>query len=115
VLKGDFRASGMHSWEFGALPDEAVRLARRVYNIVKSPVLAVDMLHGLDGKYRIIEFSPISQIDTPVMLMIDDVPGVYVFDDDEHFHFEAQRFWIHDLALREFLLKDYLPRFQNYD
>jgi glutathione synthase/RimK-type ligase-like ATP-grasp enzyme len=112
VLKGDFRASGMQSWEFGALPEEAVWLARKVYEIVRSPILAVDMLHGLDGQYRIIEFSPISQIDTPAMLMIDQVPGVYIFEDNEHFHFEPKRYWIHDLALREFLLKDYLPRFQ---
>ena len=110
VLKGDFRASGMNLEEKRALPEEVIKIARRVNKLIKSPFLAVDMLHGLDAEYYIIEFSPISQlVDTPDELHVDGVPGVYVFDDDESFHFEKGRYWVSELALREFLLSDYLP------
>jgi hypothetical protein len=68
------------------------------------------MLHGLDDEYYIVEFSPLCQMETPAQLMVDGVPGAYVFDDDESYHFEPGRYWVHELALREFLLNDYLPR-----
>jgi glutathione synthase/RimK-type ligase-like ATP-grasp enzyme len=111
VLAGDFRASGMNQLESRELPKEALKIARDVNKIIKSPVLAVDMLHGLDGKYRIIEFSPIVEvIDIPEQLSLNGVPGAYVFDGDESFCFETKRYWVHELALREFLLNDYLPK-----
>jgi glutathione synthase/RimK-type ligase-like ATP-grasp enzyme len=108
TLEGDFRASGMNQIEMRALPEEAMKIARKVYGAVKSPMLVVDMVHGLDGNYRIVEFSPVCQVELPEDLVVNGVPGVYIFDDDETFHFEAGRYWVHELVLKEFLLKDYL-------
>jgi hypothetical protein len=113
VLRGDFRASGMNLVEKRGLPVEAMNIARKLNRIVKSPLLVVDMLHSLDGQYYVIEYSPICQMETPEQLHVDDVPGVYIFNDDECFHFEEGRYWVHELALREFLLKDYLPKVQK--
>ena len=110
VLEGDFRASGMNLVEKRDLPVETVKLGWKVNKIVKSPMLVVDMLHGLDGKYSIIEFSPVCQMETPEQLHVNGIPGVYIFDDDDSFHFEQGRYWLHELALKEFLVKDYLPK-----
>jgi hypothetical protein len=108
VLQGDFRASGMNQVEMRALPEDAMKIARKAYRAVRSPMLAVVMVYGLDGNYYIIEFSPVYQIELPEDLVVNGVPGVYIFDDDETFHFEAGRYWVHELVLKEFLLKDYL-------
>ncbi len=110
VPPNDFRASGMNLVEKRALPKEAMILARRLNAVVKSPMLVVDMLHGADGKYYIIEFSPFCQMEKPEQLHVDGVPGAYVFDDEETCHFEAGKWWNHELALREYLVTDYLPR-----
>jgi len=110
VPEGDFRASGMNLVEKRGLPQEAIRIARKVNKIIDCPMLVVDMLHGLDGEYYVIEFSPICQIETSEQLHVDGVPGVYVFEDDESIHFLEGRYWVHELALREMLLNDYLPK-----
>jgi glutathione synthase/RimK-type ligase-like ATP-grasp enzyme len=106
--KNDFRASGMHLEEKRSLPEDGLKLVRRMYKTLKFPQLVVDMLHGLDGKYYINEFSPVCQQETPMQLMVDGVPGAYVFDDDDHFHFEPGKQWVHDLVLKEFFLNHYL-------
>jgi len=111
VLPGDFRASGMNLEEKRELTKEAMNVAIKVNEIIKSPVLAVDMLHGLDGKYYIIEFSPHYLMDSSAELRMNGVPGIYIFDADGTYHFEKGRYWIAELALREFLLKDYLPKY----
>jgi glutathione synthase/RimK-type ligase-like ATP-grasp enzyme len=108
VLKGDFRASGMNQTLWGDLPAEAMQIALKLNEVVKSPMLAVDMVHGLDGKYHVVEFSPICQIDTPEQLYVDGIPGRYVFD-GQSFQFQQGRYWIQELALREFLLNEYVP------
>lgn len=110
VLADDFRASGMGLVERRALPEEAMEIARKANEIIKSPMLAVDMLHGLDGRYHVIEFSPICRMETSVQLAVNGVPGVYVFDEDGSFHFEEGRYWAQELILREFLLNDHLPK-----
>ncbi len=107
--EGDFRASGMNLVEKRALPGEAMQIALRLNAVVKSPLLVVDLVHGLDGKYHIIEFSPICQMEFPEQLHVDGIPGVYIFDPDGTFRFEKGKYWVHELALREFLIKDYLP------
>jgi glutathione synthase/RimK-type ligase-like ATP-grasp enzyme len=112
VLEGDFRASGMNLVEKRALPGEAMRIARRVNEIIKSPMLVVDIMHGLDGEYYVIEFSPFCQMETPEQLHVNGIPGVYIFETDEIYHFEECRYWVAELALREFLVKDYLPKMQ---
>ncbi len=109
VLEGDFRASGMNLIEKRDLPEEAIRIAWRTNEIIKSPMLVVDFVHGLDGKYTIIEFSPVCQMEKPAQLAVNGIPGAYIIEDDESIRFTEGKFWVHELALREFLLKDYLP------
>jgi len=110
VLDGDFRASGMHTEEYRQLPEEPLRICRKVNEIIKSPMLAVDMVYGQDSSYHIIEFSPTVQIDLPDTLKVNGVPGLYIFDDAGSIHFEAKRYWLHDLILAEFLLNHFLPK-----
>ncbi|MGZ5453147.1 MAG: ATP-grasp domain-containing protein [Candidatus Aminicenantales bacterium] len=110
VLGGDFRASGMDKVEKRALPEEAIRIARKALQCIRSPQIVVDMVHGLDGRYAIIEFSIVCQMQTPEQLLVDGVPGVYIIDDDGDIRFEKGRYWVHELALRKFLLDEYLPR-----
>jgi glutathione synthase/RimK-type ligase-like ATP-grasp enzyme len=110
VLSGDFRASGMDTVEKRALPEEAIRIARKVQQSIRSPQLVVDMVHGLDGRYAIIEFSVVCQVQTPEQLLVDGVPGAYVVEDNGDIRFEKGRYWVHELALKEFLTDTYLAR-----
>lgn len=113
TLDGDFRASGMNQVEWGDLPEEAVRIAWKVNKVIQSPLLVVDMVHGQDGRYYIIEFSPMCRMDAPRELQINAMPGFYIIEEDESIHFQAGKYWVHEMALREFLLKDYLPGLQH--
>jgi glutathione synthase/RimK-type ligase-like ATP-grasp enzyme len=108
---GDFRASGMKSWEWAELPPEAMKIARRLNKLIKSPILVVDMLLDSLGQYQIIEFSPVCQMEDPEHTVVDGIMGGYYFNDDDTFHYAPKYCWPHDLALIEFLQKDYLPRF----
>jgi glutathione synthase/RimK-type ligase-like ATP-grasp enzyme len=112
ALKGDFRASGMNLVEKRDLPKPAIAIALKLNAIIKSPMLVVDMLHGSDGQYTVIEYSPACQMETPEQFHLNGVPGVLICDEDANCHFEPHRYWAHELALREFLLADYLPK--NY-
>ena len=109
ILAGDFRASGMNLVELRDIPEEAMKVALRVNEFIKSPMLAVDMLHALDGNYYVIEYSPVCLSELPEDLIVNGVPGVYMFDGIDSFHFKPGKYWVAELALREFLLKDYLP------
>jgi glutathione synthase/RimK-type ligase-like ATP-grasp enzyme len=110
VLDGDFRASGMNLVEKRELPEEVLDIARQVYDIIQSPMLVVDMVHGLDDRYHIIEYSPVCLIDDTEQLHVDDKPGVYVQTEDGSYHFQERHLWVHELALKKFLLMDYLPK-----
>ena len=110
VLEGDFRASGMNLVEKRDLPEEAIRIAWRASKVLKSPLMVVDMMHGLDGQYYVIEYSINCQMETPEQLHVDGQPGVYIIDEDESIHFQPGRYWVHELALRQFFIQDYLPR-----
>jgi len=110
VLSGDFRASGMGKVEKRALPEDAIRIAARVREALRSPQVVVDMVRGLDGRLAIIEYSILYQVETPEQLMVDGVPGAYVLGKDGTIRFEPGRFWVHELALERFLVDDYLPR-----
>jgi len=109
VLHGDFRASGMNQVEKRDLPKEAVGIARQLNRFIRSPMLVVDFVHGLDDRYYIIEYSPICQMELPEQLHVNEIPGAYVFDNDTDYHFEKGRWWVHELALREFFLNTYIP------
>src|SRR5262249_26049534 len=113
ALPGDFRASGMNLVEKRDLPKPAMVLALQFNAVVNSPMLVVDMLHGLDGQFHIIEYSPMCQMESPEQLHVDGVPGVHIFDEDGNFRFQRGRYWVHELALREFLLNHYLPAVQK--
>ena len=108
VPDGDFRASGMNIIEKRELPAEAVRIAWRTNEIIKSPMLVVDLVHGLDGRYSIIEFSPVCQMEKPAQLAVNGIPGAYILEDDGSISFREGKFWVHELALRQFLIQDYL-------
>lgn len=109
TLPGDFRASGMNLVEKRDLPKAAMALALQLNAVVNSPMLVVDMLHGVDGQFHIIEYSPICQMESPEQLHVNGVPGVYIFDEDGNCRFQPGRYWVHELALREFLSNHYLP------
>ena len=110
VPKGDFRASGMNLIERRELPEDAMRVALQANRVVKSPALGVDLIRGLDGVYRIIELSPLTQVRFREFLRVNGVAGAHVYNGDGSFHFEPGRYWVDELALREFLVQSYLPR-----
>lgn len=106
---GDFRASGMDMTEKRDLPPEAIRLAWQLNQVLKSPQLVVDMLHGQDGKYHIIEISPFCQMKRPRQLEIDGEAGMYIISEDGSIRFEKCQYWLHELALRQYLEQVYIP------
>ena len=55
-----------------------MRVALLANRVVKSPVLGVDLIHGLDGVYRIIEMSPLNQVRFRESLLVNGVAGVYI-------------------------------------
>jgi len=112
--KGDFRASGMHIEEMRDLPEEAIRIARSVNKIINSPLLAVDMVHGVDGKFYINEFSPICEMSTLNQLQVNGVSGAYIFDKEDNYKFMPCNFWVHELALKEFFQNHYFPKFSHF-
>lgn len=111
VPKGDFRASGMKLEEKRELPAEAMMIARAVNQVIKGPQLVVDFLHGQDGNYYIGEISPLSGISTRDELVVNDVPGAYVFEDDDSYSFVPGKHWLQEYSLCEFLSNYYLPLF----
>jgi glutathione synthase/RimK-type ligase-like ATP-grasp enzyme len=108
VPQGDFRASGMNLVEKRELPAAAIQLARQAYQFIKSPMLVVDMIHDSKGNYFIIEISPICQMESPEQLHCNGVPGAYIIENDGSFHFEPGKYWVYELAIKEYLLNDYL-------
>ena len=102
VPQGEFRASGMGIVRKGTLPDEAVRLAMEMIKKLDLVIAAVDMLRDSTGKFHVIEMSPLIQVDTPGQLHVDGVPGAYVFNSSGAYAFEPGKFWIQELALKEF-------------
>jgi hypothetical protein len=106
VPSGDFRASGMNLVQERELPEQALRIARRVYEILKSPMVVVDMLKSLEGEYRIIEISPLCRIDTCGELKVQGIPGYYVVRGDSY-SFQPGRLWVPELALKEFFAREY--------
>lgn len=102
VPEGEFRASGMNTRRYGALPEQALRLARRVAQVLELPFVAVDMLaDAAGGTFRIIETSPLMGVFWLEQLCVDGVPGAYVFDGPgDEYRFVPMRVWTQELALR---------------
>ena len=102
ILKGDFKASGMDQVEMRELPVEPIKIAWKINKILKSPMLVVDMVKGMDGNYHIIEYSPICLMETQIQLRSNGVPGVYILDSEGNPEFKPGKFWVHELALKNF-------------
>ncbi len=99
---GDFRASGAGILEKKALPEEAMKIAFRTKQLLRATSLAVDMIYSEQTKtFNIIETSVFCGIDTAEQLIIDGIPGYYEFD-GESFTFREGRFWVQEMALKDF-------------
>ncbi len=100
--KGDFRASGSGNVLKKELPEDAMRLALKTKETLNAISMAVDMLFSeAEQKYYIIETSIFCGIDTAEQLVVDGIAGYYEYQDDK-FTFREGRFWIQELALKEF-------------
>lgn len=102
VPMNDFRASGAGIFQKRGIPKEALLMAKKVKDCMPpTRVLAVDLLQNpQDNKYYIIETSLFVSVDTPEQLVVDGVPGRYIYDKGE-FIFEEGKFWIQELTLLE--------------
>jgi len=104
----DFRASGAGIFVKKEIPPEALSLAWQTAQIFNTPQIAVDMLYSPKrGSFFIIETSIFFQIDTAEQLKVDDIPGYYQRQGDR-FVFIPGRFWVQELALKQFLEITYL-------
>lgn len=104
--KGDFRASGAGNIEKKAIPEDALRLAIDIRNKLESRLMGVDLLYSNKLKrYLITETSLFNQIDTPVQLAIDGVPGYYDISDVNNIKFKEGKYWIQELTLRDIVLE----------
>jgi glutathione synthase/RimK-type ligase-like ATP-grasp enzyme len=102
IPSGDFRASGMGLVRKGALPEDAVRLAMELIKKLDLVIASVDILQEPGGKLQIIEVQANITVETPGQLHVDGIPGAYVFNSTGEFHFEPCKYWIQELALKEF-------------
>jgi len=106
--KGDFRASGSGILEKKEVPIEALQIAYKVKEAFNTTILATDMLFNeKETKYFIIESSISIGIDTCEQLKVNEIPGYYKRVSQNDFVFIEGRYWIQELALKEFLEKYY--------
>lgn len=106
--KGDFRASGSGILEKKAIPIEALQIAYKVKEAFNTTILATDMLFNeKEKKYFIIESSISIGIDTCEQLKVNGIPGYYKRVGQNDFVFLEGKYWIQELALKEFIEKYY--------
>lgn len=112
VPPGDFRASGSGLIVKKALPEEALYLAKEIKaKLPPTYYISIDFLKSkIDHKYYVIEISIFNRIRSTEQLIVDGVPGKYVFENGG-FKFYPGRIWIHDLILIE-LLNDWVKKRQ---
>ena len=114
VPKGEFRASGMHTERWEAIPEDAIRLGRKVAKKFDAIAMAVDMLRDpRDSKFYITELGAAFTIDTLSDLIVDGVKGIYVFDSSDEYSFQPGNYWTNELILREFFEKKWFSRFEG--
>lgn len=100
--KGDYRASGSGITIKKDIPHEALKLAADIRDKLQSRQMGVDLLYSEKKKqYMIIETSLFNQIDTPVQLEIDGVPGYYDISDRDNIVFKEGKFWMQELLIRD--------------
>jgi glutathione synthase/RimK-type ligase-like ATP-grasp enzyme len=110
VPAGDFRASGMGLVRWAELPADAIDLARKVARRFAAITLAVDMLRDPDtGKLSVIELSSFTRIDGDEGQR-DGVPGIYILEEDGSLSFNKGKYWLQELALKEFFAQVWLKR-----
>lgn len=106
--KGDFRASGAGNYEKKAIPTEALDLAYKVREAFGATCLATDFVYSEKrNQFLIIESSIFIGVDTCEQLSINDVPGKYIRKGDGDYEFAPGRFWIQELALKQFIEKSF--------
>jgi hypothetical protein len=44
-------------------------------------------------------------------LKVDGVSGAYVFDKNDEYQFFECKYWVHELALKEFFQNHYFPKY----
>jgi glutathione synthase/RimK-type ligase-like ATP-grasp enzyme len=99
--QNDFRASGAGLVVKDELPLEAVLIALKVKENVISTMLAVDFLKSKKLEtYFLNEISISIDISTPEQLMVKNVPGYYVLNNNS-LEFHPGRFWLQELLLEE--------------
>jgi len=98
----DFRASGSGLVRKFDIPKELLLVSKEVKeNLPYSYMLAIDFLKSTeDGKFKIIETSIFIKIETSEQLVVNEVPGRYVYKNGD-FVFEKGNFWLQDLMLIE--------------
>ncbi len=85
-----------------------MKTALALNRAVKSPMLVVDLVPATTGEYVVIEYSPLCQVETPAELLVRGIPGIYVCDPVKGFRFREAKYWLDELALKEFLKSAYL-------
>lgn len=112
VPPGDFRASGSGLIVKKALPEEALYLAKEIKEkLPPTYYISIDFLKSkIDHKYYVIEVSIFNRIRSSEQLIVDGVPGKYVFENGG-FKFHPGRIWIHDLIMIE-LFNDWFKKHQ---
>ena len=116
VPKGDFRASGMSTVRYGALPRAAIDLARWIAKSLEMTCAAVDMLPtGVAGEFLVSELAPFPgwPQNSRWGLIVDGVPGVYRAVGDDYV-FEPGKYWPQHFALARMLRRRWIePRLRG--
>ena len=114
VPKGEFRASGMQTDRYAALPADAIKLGRELARKFDEVVIAVDMLRDpSDGKLYITELAATPTMYNDDSVYVDGVKGIYAFDSLGEYKFQPFNCLANELILREFFEKKWFSRFQN--
>lgn len=100
--KNDFRASGSGLVTKQELPVSLLETTRRIYkSLGYKHMFAVDFLETADHKYLIIETSQFIGIETPQQTKVNDVSGIYVYDESKNkFDFIEGDYWLQELDLK---------------
>lgn len=108
--KRDFRASGLSPTIKMSLPAEPIHIARALKKELDSVILSVDFLQSArDKKFYVTEVSPLIKVITCEQLHVNGQPGRYSYDPvTKKLTFHKGRFWLQELSLRNFLLKNFM-------
>ncbi len=99
--KKDFRASGSGIVVKKAIDTKALDFAREVYGKYDdATMLAVDMIQDSRTKdFLVVEASIFIGCETSQQLKVNDIPGVYLYENGTY-HFQEGNFWIQEILLK---------------